>query len=127
MSDFQEGRLVRFAHQKDGGPVHRVSKRVTNSLGEFVELEDMVGQFAVHLFVSAEPEAPAAHRWSGWPGAWCLDCGIEDPIEQALADGNYVEVPDPSTEMGFRFDFPNVTVPPCPCPGEGRFDPYRKP
>lgn len=87
MSDFREGRLVRFAHQKAGGPVHRVSKRVTNSLGEFVELEDMVGQFAVHLFVSAEPEAPASHRWSG----------------------------------------PNVAVPPCPCPGEGRFDPYRKP
>lgn len=27
------------------------------------------------------------HRWSGWPGAWCLDCGKFDPMEQALADG----------------------------------------
>lgn len=27
------------------------------------------------------------HRWSGWPGAWCLDCGCEDPREVALADG----------------------------------------
>jgi hypothetical protein len=26
-------------------------------------------------------------RWSGWPGAWCLDCGREDPHELALADG----------------------------------------
>ncbi len=26
-------------------------------------------------------------RWSGWPGAWCLDCGREDPREVALADG----------------------------------------
>jgi hypothetical protein len=25
------------------------------------------------------------HRWSGWPGAYCLDCGAEDPIEAALA------------------------------------------
>lgn len=27
------------------------------------------------------------HHWSGWPGAHCLDCGCEDPIEVALADG----------------------------------------
>lgn len=24
------------------------------------------------------------HRWSGWPGAYCLDCGIEDVMEFAL-------------------------------------------
>ena len=24
------------------------------------------------------------HRWSGWPGAWCLDCGAEDPNELCL-------------------------------------------
>lgn len=29
----------------------------------------------------------ASHRWSGWPGAYCMLCGIEDPIEIALADG----------------------------------------
>jgi hypothetical protein len=27
------------------------------------------------------------HHWSGWPGAWCLKCGAEDPWEIALADG----------------------------------------
>ncbi len=27
------------------------------------------------------------HRWSGWPGAFCQDCFIEDPVEIALADG----------------------------------------
>lgn len=26
------------------------------------------------------------HRWSGWPGAWCLDCGCGDPIEDAVGD-----------------------------------------
>lgn len=31
------------------------------------------------------------HRWSGWPGAWCLDCGCPDPREEALADGRYEE------------------------------------
>ena len=27
-----------------------------------------------------------SHRWSGWPGAFCLDCFIDDPLEQAVAD-----------------------------------------
>jgi hypothetical protein len=60
------------------------------------------------------------HNWSGWPGAFCLDCGIEDHLEQALADGNYTEVPDPDTPMGFRYDFGGVVVPPCP--GKARPD-----
>ena len=24
------------------------------------------------------------HRWSGWPGAWCLDCGEEDATELCI-------------------------------------------
>lgn len=28
------------------------------------------------------------HRFSGWPGAFCLDCGAEDPREVVLATGN---------------------------------------
>lgn len=24
------------------------------------------------------------HRWSGWPGAVCVDCGVEDAAENAL-------------------------------------------
>lgn len=31
------------------------------------------------------------HRWSGWPGAFCLYCGTEDGDEIALADGVSVE------------------------------------
>jgi hypothetical protein len=53
------------------------------------------------------------HRWSGWPGAYCLDCGCENPIEIALADGNYIEVEDSAAPLGFRYEFPNVVVPPC--------------
>lgn len=56
------------------------------------------------------------HRWSGWPGAYCLDCGAEDPIEIALADGNYIEVEDPESPLGFRFEFPNVTETHCIAP-----------
>ena len=29
------------------------------------------------------------HWYSGWPGAFCLHCGKDDPIELALADSNY--------------------------------------
>lgn len=32
------------------------------------------------------PARPAEHRWSGWPGAWCFDCGQEDQVELCLAD-----------------------------------------
>jgi hypothetical protein len=61
------------------------------------------------------------HRWSGWPGAWCLDCGLEDPIEQALADGLYEFDEDGETILN-----PDaVVVPPCPCPDSGNHDPYR--
>jgi hypothetical protein len=55
-----------------------------------------------------------AHRWSGWPGAWCLDCGAEDPYELCLADHT---APDP-TRCG---DHPMTS---CPCPGAALFDPY---
>ena len=27
------------------------------------------------------------HRWSGWPGAYCMYCGTEDALEIAMADG----------------------------------------
>jgi hypothetical protein len=55
----------------------------------------------------------AEHRWSGWPGAWCLDCGCADPIEVALAEGRDEAFIDPAL-----FE--------CPEPGSGRFDPYRQ-
>jgi len=29
------------------------------------------------------------HHWSGWPGAYCLDCGCEDAIEIAVGCGYY--------------------------------------
>ncbi len=37
------------------------------------------------------------HRWSGWPGAFCLRCFCEDPVELALADGAHEDVIDPET------------------------------
>lgn len=66
------------------------------------------------------------HRWSGWPGAWCLDCGCEDPTEIALAEGNCIEVEDKDEPMGFRLEFPNVVIKDCPEPGSNRHNPYTK-
>ena len=31
------------------------------------------------------------HRWSGWPGAFCLVCGIDDPDEWCI--GTVCECP----------------------------------
>lgn len=53
----------------------------------------------------------STHRWSGWPGAWCLDCGQEDPFELELA-GMSIEDLKPLYRI-------------CPCPGEGHYDPYK--
>lgn len=55
------------------------------------------------------------HRWSGWPGAWCLDCGTDDKGELCLADGHPLDCQRPECRNG-----------PCPCPGEGHRDPYRR-
>ena len=29
------------------------------------------------------------HHWSGWPGAYCLHCFADDPLELAVADNRY--------------------------------------
>lgn len=62
------------------------------------------------------------HRWSGWPGAWCFDCGISDPVELACADPNF----DP--EQGIWVTGSEVPVEyvyaACTEPGSGRNNPY---
>lgn len=45
------------------------------------------GEWEKIQFVDDETSAlPCVHNWSGWPGAYCLKCGINDPGEQAIAD-----------------------------------------
>jgi hypothetical protein len=65
-------------------------------------------------------DMPTEHRWSGWPGAWCLDCGIVDPRECQLADGNY-EV----DEDGMPVLHITPEMMECKEPGSRRFDPYK--
>jgi len=62
MTRWRKGDRVRFAHQHPEGPVHTISAVVREylqgrpfQLGEpMVELEDMAGQFATHIFVAAD-------------------------------------------------------------------------
>lgn len=64
--------------------------------------------------------ADQPHRWSGWPGAWCLDCGVADPAEESLtcADCN----------DGFPNDEPTFCKrhrpTACPTPNSRSHDPY---
>ena len=51
MARFKRGTLVRFNHEQDGGPVRRVASIAPDGM---IELEDMGGFFAPHLFVIAD-------------------------------------------------------------------------
>jgi hypothetical protein len=59
------------------------------------------------------------HRWSGWPGAWCLDCGRDDPVEIAIADG---KVDEEGKLLPYALSEEDMA--PCPEPGSNRFNPY---
>ena len=71
------------------------------------------------------------HRWSGWPGAWCFDCGTEDAREICVAthdagltcvEGHYI------CEEGHVLQAcPEHTNPPCPEPGSNQHNPYMRP
>ena len=70
------------------------------------------------------------HRWSEWPGAWCLDCGCDDPYEVALGDNLIDFVDDPESPDGMRMVIsPEVQkqideAMICPEPGSNRWNPY---
>lgn len=75
------------------------------------------------------------HRWSGWPGAWCLDCGTEDQREVCLAGECGVMHPGltlaqllalPVTDADDWMLMSTCRNLPCSEPGSGRHDPYRK-
>lgn len=53
-TELQQFQLVRFGHERNGGPVHRVVSVMADGM---VELHDMGGYFAQHLFVIADDVA----------------------------------------------------------------------
>jgi len=64
------------------------------------------------------------HRWKlSWPGNFCLDCGLDDPLEgeDALVDCTCAPPSDPRLDNGCQKcggtgcqPNPNLVVPPCP-------------
>jgi hypothetical protein len=65
------------------------------------------------------------HRWSGWPGAWCLDCGISDWSEEATCcrdcDIGYPGATEKLCEVHQKMADASVG---CPEPNSRRHDPY---
>ncbi len=106
--------------KKTGAHVDRVKENNKNKCREPVEV-------ATEYVDELPPPTvnPYRHNWSGWPGAWCMDCGIEDQLEVCMADCPYSPYPVPPGEP---------EIPPCPIhvnvpclhQGEGLFNPYLK-
>ena len=68
------------------------------------ELQDIID---LSLWKDSETEESNTHLFSGWPGAYCLKCGAEDPYEIWLADDKIEFHGDPSLPaMELRFGSP---------------------
>lgn len=67
-----------------------------------------------------------SHHYSGWPGAWCLDCGDPDVYEQALACRDCVVQagPEDATLEEKLCPVHEAMVRACPEPGSNRCNPY---
>lgn len=39
--------------------------------------------------MSCDARDDSGHRWSGWPGAFCMYCGSEDVREICLSEGDH--------------------------------------
>lgn len=84
-------------------------------------------------------EGSKDHRWSGWPGAWCLDCGAEDKRELCAAQCHWPvcaecggsghvlgTCPSCSGTGSGTCPKPECQNETCPEPGSGRHDPYKR-
>ena len=61
-----------------------------------------------------------SHHWSGWPGAYCLKCGAEDPMEIALGSNHYDPDKDHWDSEEHRQQYLAANV--CPVEGVLRWD-----
>ena len=59
MAQLERGTLVRFNHERDGGPVRRIASIAPDGM---IELEDMGGFFAPSLFKIADDIADIPPR-----------------------------------------------------------------
>jgi hypothetical protein len=108
---------------------------MTDKIDKMVPTEVPIEEYEKRV---AEPKTGwNSHRWSGWPGAWCLDCGVEDPVEAMINDPDHIidydEMPDGSLVDKSYFATPEAEARwkeaceySCPEPGSNRFNPYTK-
>jgi len=70
------------------------------------------------------------HRWSGWPGAWCMDCGCSDPMELAVGCRDCFTHCYPGAEQEGPERFCDEHAPligqPCPAPKSAMSPTYEK-
>lgn len=68
-----------------------------------------------------------SHHWSGWPGAWCFDCGDNDPLEAALAC-RVCRIKASEDDPADDYICPEhqAMIRECPEPGSNRHNPYVK-
>jgi hypothetical protein len=85
-----------------------IAEKRVNSVQMLTLKKEEVKQ--LDMFKDKEAPKITGHRWSGWPGAWCLDCGCECPAELEVA-GQTV----PPDHPGFL---------PCIEPNSHNHDPY---
>jgi hypothetical protein len=78
------------------------------------------------------------HRWSGWPGAWCLDCGVHDPAEACMAEHDAIDFVCAKCGAHWPQDYcpkggnhvvdtvfcPEHPITKCPEPGSNKHNPY---
>jgi hypothetical protein len=67
------------------------------------------------------------HRWSGWPGAWCLDCGQEDQNEICIGEHDAGLLCVKGHMQCEEHELVRCVVHvngPCPSPGQRLADPY---
>lgn len=67
-----------------------------------------------------------SHHWSGWPGAWCFDCGDEDAVEHAMGCREcHVPYGPEDTDQELRLCVAHRAMQrECPEPGSNRHNPY---
>ena len=63
------------------------------------------------------------HRWSGWPGAYCMYCFADDLIEIAIGNGYFDPFIDQWDSEEHKAEYTNK---PCPVVPVG-VDPYSLP
>ena len=55
------------------------------------------------------------HKWKlCWPGNYCVECGMDDPVEKAITDNWY----DPYTEKWDSLEHERYVLSCCECPGK---------